>query len=183
MFNHLVCFQERDPIEGPMPCLDTRLCMLLSITTLVVSDLIEDKESLSQNNINCQTTQTCKENRRMELVSSLQSLGDYQTLLTPQAVIAAANLAAAREMMIISGINVGSSAYFDLVNTKDIAAGNLHHLIVEAYIARNLLDTSAYYWPGYVTGRINQIPHGMPAQVKPAKLFSLTDQGYIRKPV
>lgn len=47
----------------------------------------------------------------------------------------------------------------------DFAAGNLHHLIVEACIARNLLDTSAYYWPGYVTGRINQIPHGMPAQV------------------
>ncbi|KAF5787780.1 putative mediator of RNA polymerase II transcription subunit 33A/B [Helianthus annuus] len=158
--------RERDPIEGPMPRLDTRLCMLLSITTLVVSDLIEDEESLSQNNINCQTTQTCKENRRMELVSSLQSLGDYQSLLTPpQAVIAAANQAAARAVMIISGNNVGSSAYFDLVNTKDIAAGNLHHLIVEACIARNLLDTSAYYWPGYVTGRINQIPHGVPAQV------------------
>ncbi|KAF5808863.1 putative mediator of RNA polymerase II transcription subunit 33A/B [Helianthus annuus] len=173
MFNRLVCFQERDPIEGPMPRLDTRLCMLLSITTLVVSDLIEDEESLSQNNINCQTTQTCKENRRMELVSSLQSLDDYQTLLTPpQAVIAAANQAAARAMMIISGINVGSSAYFDLVNTKDIVAGNLHHLIVEAYIARNLLDTSAYYWPGYITGCINQIPHGMPAQVEPAKPFS-----------
>ncbi|MFS7978220.1 putative mediator of RNA polymerase II transcription subunit 33A/B [Helianthus anomalus] len=57
MFNRLVCFQERDPIEGPMPRLDTRLCMF---------------------------------NR----------------------------------------------------------------------------------WPGYVTGHINQIPHGVPAQVEPAKPFS-----------
>ncbi|KAI3775212.1 hypothetical protein L1987_49781 [Smallanthus sonchifolius] len=161
--------RERDPIEGPMPRLDTRLCMLLSITTLVVSDLIEDEGSLSQNNINCQTTQNHKENQRMELVSSLQSLGDYQSLLTPpQSVIPAANQAAAKAMLLISGIKVSSSAYFDLVNIKDMAnnlSGNLHHLIVEACIARNLLDTSAYYWPGYVTGHINQIPHGVPAQV------------------
>lgn len=41
----------------------------------------------------------------------------------------------------------------------------MRHLIVEACIARNLLDTSAYLWPGYVNGRINQIPQCMPAQV------------------
>jgi hypothetical protein len=40
----------------------------------------------------------------------------------------------------------------------------MRHLIVEACIARNLLDTSAYCWPGYVNGRINQIPHSVPAQ-------------------
>ncbi|XP_076898810.1 mediator of RNA polymerase II transcription subunit 33A-like [Bidens hawaiensis] len=154
--------RERDPIEGPMPRLDTRLCMLLSVTTLVVSDLIEDEESMSHNNNN-------KENRRMELVSSLQSLGDYQSLLTPpQSVIPDANQAAARALMIISGINAGNSAYFDPINIKEIAnniSGNLHHLIVESCIARNLLDTSAYYWPGYVTGHINQIPHGVLTQV------------------
>lgn len=44
------------------------------------------------------------------------------------------------------------------------AAGNLRHLIIEACIARNLLDTSAYYWPGYVNGRINQLPYSVPAQ-------------------
>ncbi|XP_071742043.1 mediator of RNA polymerase II transcription subunit 33A-like [Rutidosis leptorrhynchoides] len=161
--------RERDPIEGPMPRVDTRMCMLLSVTTLVVSDLVEEEESTPQNNVNCQTTESSKEKRRMELVSSLQSLGDYQSLLTPpQSIVPAANQAAAKAMMLISGINIGSSAYFDLVNMKDMAiniSGNLHHLIVEACIARNLLDTSAYYWPGYVTGRINQIPHSMPAQV------------------
>jgi len=41
----------------------------------------------------------------------------------------------------------------------------MRHLIVEACIARNLLDTSAYLWPGYANGRINQIPQCMPAQV------------------
>ena len=41
----------------------------------------------------------------------------------------------------------------------------MHHLIVEACIARNLLDTSAYFWPGYVTGCINQMPHRVSTQV------------------
>lgn len=27
----------------------------------------------------------------------------------------------------------------------------MRHLIVEACIARNLIDTSAYFWPGYVS--------------------------------
>jgi len=38
------------------------------------------------------------------------------------------------------------------------AAGNLRHLIVEACIAKNLLDASAYLWPGYVSACSNQIP-------------------------
>lgn len=41
----------------------------------------------------------------------------------------------------------------------------MRHLIIEACISRNLLDTSAYFWPGYITARINQIPHSMPNQV------------------
>lgn len=44
-------------------------------------------------------------------------------------------------------------------------AGNLRHLIVEACISRNLLDTSAYFWPGYIAGRINQIPHSISSQL------------------
>jgi hypothetical protein len=46
-----------------------------------------------------------------------------------------------------------------------LAAGNMWHLIVEACIARNLLDTSAYLWPGYVNvARSNQVPHSVPGQ-------------------
>ena len=45
-----------------------------------------------------------------------------------------------------------------------LAAGNMRHLIVEACIARNLLDTSAYVWPGYVNAHAN-IPRSVPSQV------------------
>ncbi|GAB2281568.1 hypothetical protein Dimus_016150, partial [Dionaea muscipula] len=39
---------------------------------------------------------------------------------------------------------------------KVSGAGNMRHFIVEACIARNLIDTSAYFWPGYVSGRIDK---------------------------
>lgn len=41
----------------------------------------------------------------------------------------------------------------------------MRHLIVEACIARNLLDTSAYTWPGYVNGRSNEIPRSVTGQM------------------
>lgn len=40
-------------------------------------------------------------------------------------------------------------------------AGNMRHLVVEACISRNLLDTSAYLWPGFVNEGINQVPQGI----------------------
>ncbi|XAR57183.1 hypothetical protein NMG60_11025236 [Bertholletia excelsa] len=165
--------RERDPIEGPEPRLDARLCLLLAITTLVVADLVEEEERAIADEMECNDTINCKEKqvpgkRRRDLVSSLQSLGDYKGLLTPpQSVISAANQAAAKAMMFVSGINVGN-AYFECISMKDLpvnCSGNMHHLIVEACIARKLLDTSAYFWPGYVTGRINPIPHTLPVQV------------------
>ncbi|PIN11817.1 hypothetical protein CDL12_15571 [Handroanthus impetiginosus] len=162
--------RERDPIEGPVPRLDTRLSMLLSITTLVVADLVEEEESVITNELEygLASKRNVPGKRRMALIFSLQNIHDYQSLLTPpQSVIPAANQAAAKAMMFISGINV-SSTYFECISTMDMpinCSGNLHHLIVEACIARNLLDTSAYFWPGYVNGRINQLPHNVPTQV------------------
>ncbi|KAK3016179.1 hypothetical protein RJ639_007019 [Escallonia herrerae] len=164
--------RERDPIEGPVPRLDTRLCMLLSVTTLVVANLVEENESARTEETECISGNQFKEhvpgNRRRDLVSSLQSLGDYQSLLPPpQSVISAANQAAAKAMMFTSGMNIGS-AYFECISMKDMpinCSGNLHHLIVEACIARNLLDTSAYFWPGYVNGHLNKLPHNIAAQV------------------
>jgi hypothetical protein len=41
----------------------------------------------------------------------------------------------------------------------------MRHLIVEACIARSLIDTSAYVWPGYV----------------PASIISLSDSSSIEK--
>lgn len=46
-----------------------------------------------------------------------------------------------------------------------LAVGNLRHLIVEACIARNIIDTSAYFWPGYVNACSNQIPSSISNQV------------------
>ncbi|KAL4310939.1 hypothetical protein GQ457_01G032780 [Hibiscus cannabinus] len=166
--------RERDPIEGPIPRLDTRLCMVLSIIILVVADLIEEDEGApsDEKEYGSTTTSHWKEMQfprklRDDLVSSLQVLGDYQGLLAPpKSVVSAANQAAAKAMLFVSGINVGS-AYFECVNIKDMpisCSGNLRHMIVEACIARNLLDTSAYFWPGYVNGRINQLPYSVPPQ-------------------
>ncbi|XP_059434342.1 mediator of RNA polymerase II transcription subunit 33A-like [Corylus avellana] len=165
--------RERNPTEAPRPRLDSRLSMLLSITTLVVADLIEDEESAALDETEYGSTNHWEEKRvpgkcRIDLVSSLQLLGDYKGLLIPpQSTASAANQAAAKAMFFISGINAGN-AYLECVSVKDMptnCSGNMHHLIVEACIARNLLDTSAYFWPGYVNGKINHIPHSVPAEV------------------
>ncbi|CAA2957934.1 Hypothetical predicted protein [Olea europaea subsp. europaea] len=162
--------RERDPIEGPIPRLDSCMCMLLSITTLVVADLVEEEETASTDEIACGivSKHQAAGKRRMDLIFSLQNLCGYQSLLTPpQAVITAANQAAAKAMMFTSDIHV-DSAYFECVNIADMpinCSGNLHHLIVEACIARNLLDTSAYFWPGYVNGRINKLHQNVPTHM------------------
>lgn len=108
-----------------MPRLDTRLCMLFSITPLVIADLVEEEESaLSEaaahgfpNHIG---ENTAEGNRRNDLVSSLQMLADFQGLLTPpRSIVSAANQAAAKAMLFLSGISVGSS-YFECVSVKDM---------------------------------------------------------------
>ncbi|KAK4372483.1 hypothetical protein RND71_007867 [Anisodus tanguticus] len=165
--------RERDPIEGPVPRLDTRLCMFFSIITLVIADLIEEEESEACDDIESSIgsrhmKKQVEGTRRRDVVSCLQNLGDYQSLLIPpQAITTAGNQAAAKAMMFRSGINTNNS-YFECINMKDMptnCSGNLYHLIVEACIARSLLDTSAYFWPGYVNGCMNQLPHSMPTQV------------------
>ncbi|KAL0742754.1 hypothetical protein Bca4012_084267 [Brassica carinata] len=149
--------RERDPIEGPIPRLDTRLCMSLCIVPLVVANLIEEGEY-----------EFVMEKLRDDLVTSLQVLGEFPGLLAPpQCVVSAANKAATKAIMFLSGGNVGKSCS-DVINMKDMpinCSGNMRHLIVEACIARNVLDTSAYSWAGYVNGRINQLPHNLPSEV------------------
>ncbi|KAE9463899.1 hypothetical protein C3L33_04085, partial [Rhododendron williamsianum] len=162
--------RERDPSEDPVPRLDTCLCMLLSVTPLVILNIIEEEETALINEAEVRVTSQRKENhvsgrRRRDLVSSLQQLDDYESLLTPPLpVIPVANQAAAKAMMFLSGVVVGSG-YLDgrvLMTCQEIVVtGNLRHLIVEACIARDLLDTSAYLWPGYVKGRCNQVPRSV----------------------
>ncbi|XP_055813312.1 mediator of RNA polymerase II transcription subunit 33A-like [Solanum dulcamara] len=157
--------RERDSSEGPVPRLDTCLCLLLSITPLAIVNLLEEEE------MDCSSTNQRKESSRkcrQDLVFSLQQLVDYEGLLTPPLPAAPlANLAAAKAMMFLSGISVGSG-YFEGMSLNDLpvsCVGNLRHLIVEACIARNILDTSAYLWPGYVKGRCNQVPRSVSSQM------------------
>jgi len=51
----------------------------------------------------------------------------------------------------------------------EIVVGNMLHLIVEACIARNLVDTSAYFWPGYV------VPLEESSRAQESSWSSLTD--------
>ncbi|XP_016647568.1 PREDICTED: mediator of RNA polymerase II transcription subunit 33A [Prunus mume] len=164
--------RERDPLESPMPHLDSRLCMLLSVTPLVVAGLIEEDESgqvdkKEHSFVSHWRKQKVTGKSRDDLVSSLQMLGNFIGLLAPpRSAVSAANQAAVKAMFFISGAKV-ESAYLDYISTKDISSdfcGINVFLSVEACIARNLIDTSAYFWPGYVKGCINEIPRE-PAQV------------------
>nr|XP_017226911.1 PREDICTED: mediator of RNA polymerase II transcription subunit 33A-like isoform X2 [Daucus carota subsp. sativus] len=150
--------RERNPIEGPVPHLGTRLSMLLSIVPLVLAHLIKEEEIALDAQMDCSIgKEQFRGKRSRDLVFCLQSLGDYQALLNPpESVVSAANQAAAKAMMFVSGIKVEETT----IN----CSGNLHHLVVEACITRNLLDTSAYLWPGYVKGPSEQICLSVPAQ-------------------
>ncbi|XP_022771073.1 mediator of RNA polymerase II transcription subunit 33A-like isoform X2 [Durio zibethinus] len=164
--------RERNISEGPVPRLDTCLCMLLSITPLVVANIVEEEESELIDDSDFSSSNQTKEKQasgrcRRDLISSLQMLSDYAALLTPpQLVCSVANQAAAKAIMFVSGLTVGNGNY-ECMSINDMpmnCAGNMRHLIVEACIARNLLDTSAYVWPGYVNARAN-IPRSVTSQV------------------
>ncbi|KAL3647905.1 hypothetical protein CASFOL_008873 [Castilleja foliolosa] len=165
--------RERNSIEGPVPRLDTCLCMLLSIATLSVVNIVEEEEMIlsgeSEQSPICQRKSTESAGKRREdLVFSLQRLDDFEGLLTPPPLVSLlANQAAAKAMMFLSGASIGSG-HLSGLSLNDMPAncsGNLQHLIVEACIARNVLDTSAYLWPGYVKGHCNQIPRNISGQI------------------
>ncbi|XP_050240388.1 mediator of RNA polymerase II transcription subunit 33A-like [Quercus robur] len=163
----------RDSIYTPRFRLDNRFCTLLCIITLVVADFIDEEESAPLDETEYGSTSSWKERSvpgkcRNELASSLQMLGDYKGLLIPlKSTVSAANQAAAKAMFYISGVDI-ENTNLECISMNHMpanCAGNMRHLIVEACIARNLLDTSAYFWPGYVNGKIDQIPVSLPGQV------------------
>ncbi|XP_076901146.1 mediator of RNA polymerase II transcription subunit 33A-like [Bidens hawaiensis] len=163
--------REGEAAEGPVPRLDTCLCLLLCTTTLAVGNIIDEENALLEEkdhkHMHHGNETQVLGNCRKSLVASLQQLGDFEGLLTPPPlVISIANQAAAKAILVASGISVGSG-FLDGVTLNDMpntCAGNMRHLIVEACIARNLLDTSTYLWPGYVKGHSNQIPRTISGQ-------------------
>ncbi|CAM0957186.1 unnamed protein product [Alopecurus aequalis] len=137
---------QRDPgtLEGPFPHLDSRLCMLLAIVPLAIAPILkEDADNLERGVASA---------RKEELVSSLHVLGQFFGLLSPPpAALHAANAAATKAAVAVYSLKAGSD---NIQTSKDSfsikAGGNMVHLIVEACIARNLVDTTFYFYPGYV---------------------------------
>ncbi|KAF5953411.1 hypothetical protein HYC85_006267 [Camellia sinensis] len=148
--------REREPLEGPVPHLEARLCALLSITPLAIARVLEYDASLCSS-VPGGVASRCMENgygrgmdgndhalRRQGLISSLQVLGHYTSLLcSPASVVNAANNAASKAACFIfnsknvkDGISGGGHS-----DTSVKAGGDMRHLIVEACLARKLIDT------------------------------------------
>ncbi|XP_057513892.1 mediator of RNA polymerase II transcription subunit 33A-like [Actinidia eriantha] len=177
--------RERDPLEGPVPHLEARLCVLLSITPLAIARVLEDNATFcsfpgctASRDMECGCGHGNDDNdhasRKQGLISSLQVLGHFTSLLCPPAsVVNAANIAAAKATSFMfnsknvkDGITGGGCRYA-LVK----AGGDMRHLIVEACIARKLIDTSAYFWPGYVSALLTSVSEPSPLQKSPWSTF------------
>ncbi|KAK9291133.1 hypothetical protein L1049_009321 [Liquidambar formosana] len=156
--------RERDPLEGPIPHLEARLCVLLSIVPLAIARVVENEAKLYSSSLQGGIASRYMEtrhghgvdhaSRKHGVVSSLQALGQFSGLLCPPAsVVTAANSAAEKAAIFISNSKNAKDGFSGggrgdaSVNT----GGSMRHLIVEACIARKLIDTSAYFWPGYVS--------------------------------
>ncbi|XP_057971679.1 mediator of RNA polymerase II transcription subunit 33A-like [Malania oleifera] len=177
--------RERDPPEGPIPHLEARLCILLSIVPLAIVHVVEDEAKLYScsvqeaiasryNETGCGHDGKGLDSRKHGLVSSLQNLGQFSALLSPPAsVVNAANNAAAKAANFISNsknardVLAGGSRG----DTSVKAGGNMRHLIVEACIARKLIDTSAYFWPGFVSASIVSQSDSSPVLKSPWSTF------------
>lgn len=147
-----------DASEGPFPHLDSRMCMLLAIIPLSIATIVKEEAG----NLKGETTSVI----RGQLVSSLQILRQFFGLLSPPpATVHLANAAARKAAVVLSNLKTGSeNMYSSFKDSSSIkAVGNMLHLIVEACIARNLIDASAYFWPGYVV----PLKESSPVQASP----------------
>lgn len=110
---------------------------------------------------------------RNGLISSLQLLGQFSGLLHPPELVQdAANSAAAKAANASSKQMRGNDSIG--VGDHDVlvkCGGNMRHLIVEACIARRLVDTSAYFWPGYVLTSVLSIPDSSMKEMSPWSVF------------
>ncbi|XP_048226155.1 mediator of RNA polymerase II transcription subunit 33A [Ricinus communis] len=179
--------RERDPVEGPIPHLESRLCILLTIVPLAIANILEDEtKSCSsalqgagtsghmETRFQCQVEGNGQISRKHGLISALQVLGDFSGLLCPPAsVVGAANAAAIKAASFISNSKNAKSGLGggNHIDASVNAGGNMRHLIVEACIARNLIDASAYFWPGYVPAAAISMSDLPPLQKSPWLTF------------
>jgi len=153
-----------EALEGPFPHLYSRLCMLLAIIPLSIATIVkEEADKLDGGMVSA---------IKGELVSSLQILVQFSGLLSPPpATVHFANTAARKAAVVLSDLKSGNENFYGYSkdNSPIKAVGNMLHLIVEACIARNLVDTSAYFWPGYV------VPLEESSRAQESSWSSLTD--------
>ncbi|KAJ4807429.1 Mediator of RNA polymerase II transcription subunit 33A [Rhynchospora pubera] len=117
--------------------------MLLSIVPLSIAPLLnEEKNTIITEGVS---------SRKQSLVACLQSLKQFASLLQPpQSVVSAANDAATKAVIVVLDFKQASGSLTIPPNCSRKAVGNLLHLVVESCIAKDLIDTTAYFWPGYV---------------------------------
>ncbi|KAK6943327.1 hypothetical protein RJ641_024429 [Dillenia turbinata] len=151
--------RERDPLEGPVPHLEARLCVLLSIVPLSIAHVLEDDSISDSSSRVGGSVSSCKEaihkhgldvkghvSRKQGLLSSLQVLGHFTGLLCPpSSVVSAANRAAAKAVNFIS----------DPRNAKEGLVGDCH----------------AYFWPGYASASAISFSDLLPVQKSPWEAF------------
>ncbi|KAH7427460.1 hypothetical protein KP509_10G044900 [Ceratopteris richardii] len=165
-------------IEGHRPLYGSRLSIPLAIVPLALGLLIEEEENFLLvgseigNGTGNENDRKQYGKRRAALASSLKVLGQFEDLISiPQKLAAAANLSA----MFTNPYSHGNVP-FEGISVTDVISGgragvNLQHLIVETCIARGLLDTSAYFWPGCVGVIGSNISRSVPTQASPWKVF------------
>ncbi|KAK8466389.1 hypothetical protein PHAVU_008G078200 [Phaseolus vulgaris] len=172
--------RERDPPEGPIPHLVARLCVLLCIVPLAIANVLRDDAEHNFSSVQVSMESECThemksdDSMKLELISSVQVLGHFSCLLCPPTlVIDAANQAARKAASFIynsmNGKGESGTGIHANANTK--AGGNLRHLIVEACIARNLMDTSVYFLPGYVSTSVLSLSDSSPLEKSPWSIF------------
>lgn len=112
----LASLQERDPPEGPIPHLEARLGILLSIVPLAIANVLAEEANMQLSILQGAETSGSIETgnthgidgksldlKKEGLISSLQVLGNFSALLCPPASVAGeANSAAAKAASLIS---------------------------------------------------------------------------------
>ncbi|XP_050382850.1 mediator of RNA polymerase II transcription subunit 33A-like [Argentina anserina] len=178
--------RERDPLEGAIPHLESRFCILLSIVPLAIAHVLEDEANLNSSSLNDTTSRNVENgdghemnskvstSRKHGLIFSLKVLGNFSGLLCPPSSVSdSANSAATKAACFIHDYNneKDTSGGGSCGDTCIKAGGDMRHLIVEACIARNLIDTSAYFWPGYVSASMISPLNTLPVKRSPWSTF------------
>lgn len=115
--------QERDPPEGPIPHLEARLCMLLSIVPLAIANVLRDDSehnpSSAQASMVSEYIHELKSDssRKLGLISSVQVLGHFCSLLCPPALVVDAANQAARK---------AASSIYNSMNEKGESITGIH---------------------------------------------------------